>query len=121
MVSMSFDTEKFFTSTILGFVVIQVLSWLLHEYVGETFPLIKGGWIIILILLVVFIVTLFVMGRKVGTLKREDYLFVGLVGAVIIIAFWALPKYVPQIFSSSGLEVGNTIKQTMNSIFNIGG
>lgn len=117
MVSMSFDTEKFFTSSILGFVVIQVLSWLLHEYVGETFPLIKGGWIIILILIVVFIVTLFVMSKKIGQLKKEDYIFVGLVGAVIILSFVFLPKYFPQIFSSAGQEIG----RELGSIIGVGG
>ena len=114
-----FDTEKFFTSLLLGFVAIQIISWLLYEYMD--IPILKGGWIILLMLVIIFMTTLFVMGRRIGTLKKEDYAFVGLIAAVIILAFIFLPDFFPQIFTIHSMEVREIIKQTMISIFKLGG
>jgi len=57
------------------------------------------------------------MGRKIGNLKKEDYLFVGLVASIIVLAFVFLPKYFPQIFSSAGQEIG----RELGSIIGVGG
>lgn len=113
------DTGKMFRAVLIGFITLQVLSWILDQ-VG-LYPLIKGGPMILLFLVVILFSTLFVLGRKIGDLSiKKDLLFVLIVFGAIGALFVYLPQYIPQIFSASGLEVKEILKEISGIIIRSG-
>ncbi len=102
-----FDGVKYFKAIVLSFIAVQIVSFILH--IGLQIPLLKGGWILILFLIAIFIVVLFVMGKKIGQLRKPDWIFFGLVVLIIILAFFFLPKIIPQIFSTYSLEYSDKL------------
>jgi len=102
-----FDGTKWFQAILFSFIAVQILSFILH--VAFDFPLLKGGWILLLFLLTIFIVVLFVTGRKLGQLKKQDWIFFGLVVLILIVSFFILPKIIPQIFSTQSLELRDSL------------
>lgn len=113
-----FNTQKFFTALLVSFIAIQIGSWLLSEFMG--YPLLKGGPMLLLFLVVIGLVSLFVLGRKLGDLSmKRDGLFTLLVFGAIIVAFLFLPKYIPQIFSASSMEFGDYLKRIISAIMEL--
>ena len=101
---------------IAGFFLIQILSLLISE-VFPSVPILKGGNAILIILLAVGVITLFVVSFKVDVLKKKETLiFVVIIFGMLVLAYWKLPEFFPQLFSISP-EISNTIKQTIGSIF----
>ncbi len=109
---------KFLQVVLIAFAIIQGLSWVLSEL--DIFPIIKGGWFLLLMLVVIGLTTLFTLGRGITQLElKRNLLFILLIFGIIIASFIFLPKYLPQIFSTSGIEFGATIKQTMISVIKL--
>ena len=101
---------------IAGFFLVQILSLLISE-VFPSVPLLKGGNVILVILLAVAIITLFVISFKVDELKKKETLIILIIiFGMVALAYWKLPEYFPNLFSINP-EVSNTIKQTIGSIF----
>jgi len=113
------NTTKFFSAVLISFIIIQAVSFLLAEL--DIMPLIKMGWVLFLFLIIIGITSIFILGKKIGTLNlKQDGPFILLVFGLIIILFVFLPDIVPQIFSSKSLEISETIKETLNTIIPMG-
>jgi len=111
---------KFFQALLLGFLAVQIISWVASEYL-EDVPMLKGGPMLLVFLVIIAITSLFVLGRRLGQLDlKKDLLFILLVFGGIVAAFIYLPQVVPQIFSIRGLEIGEYMKQTISTIVNLG-
>jgi len=114
----NFDTQKFFLAVLFSFVAIQTILWLLSEL--DIFPLIKLGWVLLLSLAVVGIVSLLTLGKSLGQLDfKRDMPFIFIVFGGIIVAFIFLPKYIPQIFSMKAIELGELIEETIQAIMKL--
>ena len=111
-----FDVNKFFISLLLIFIVIQVGSWILAEYDIIDIKVLKGGWILFLFLAVTAIITIYIIGKRIGTLTKQDIFFVIVVFLAIVGLFYYIPKYIPQIFSTQSLQISEIIKNTIHSV-----
>jgi len=111
-----FNVNKFFIALLLIFVTIQVGSWILAEYDIIDIKVLKGGWILFLFLAVTAIISIYITGRRIGTLTKQDIFFVVVVFLAIVGLFYYLPTIIPQIFSSQALEMSETIKNTIHSV-----
>lgn len=114
-----FDINKFFIALLLIFITIQAGSWFLSQYTDM--EMIKAGWILFLFLAVSAIISTFTIGKKFGALKKEDVFFIIFEFLVIVGLFYALPEYIPQIFSSTSLQISETIKESVGAIIKITG
>ncbi len=115
-----FNMGKFFQALLLGFLAVQLTSWIISSFLPDI-EILKGGPMLLLFLVIIGIISLFVLGRRLGqlTLKR-DLLFILLVFGAIITLFIFLPQVVPQIFSVGGIEFGEYIEQTISTIVGMG-
>jgi len=122
--AIKFDTTKFFQISLIAFIVIEALTWLLSQFdIGVTF--LKGGWIIFMFLLVILLVTLWQFGTNLTSLKIKDFIFMILVLGVLVILYILLPQIIPQIFSViPGNEIGYQLRdfftKTLGSILKVG-
>ena len=113
-----FNTTKFFIVLLLSFITIQIISYLLSEIMD--YPMLKMGWVLLIFLVVIGIVSLFVLGKRLGQLElKKDGLFILLIFGMIILAFIYLPEIIPQIFSAQSLEVGEYFKKIINVIMKL--
>ncbi len=110
---------KFLQVVLIAFAVIQGISFLLSEL--DIFPIIKGGWFLLLMLAVIGLTTLFSLGRNITTLElKKNLLFIILVLGAIIASFIFLPDYLPQIFSASSLEIKDFLREVIGTIAKVG-
>jgi len=113
------NASKFFQVVLIAFVVIQGISWLLSEL--DIFPIIKGGWFLLLLLVIVGLTTLFSLGRSITQLEiKKNLLFIILIFGAIIVAFIFLPDYLPQIFSIQSLEIREFLQEVIGTIGKMG-
>ena len=116
---LNIDTTKLFIASLLSFAIIQVMLWILSEL--DIIPLIQIGWVFLLAVAIVGIVSLFVLGKKIGTLDlKRDGPFILVIFVSIIALFIWLPNLVPQIFSSTALEMGDYFKELVATISRLG-
>lgn len=109
---------KFLQVVLIAFAVIQGISWLLSEL--NIFPIIKGGWFLLLMLAVIGLTTLFSLGRNITTLElKKNLLFIILVLGAIGASFIFLPDIIPQIFSASGLEFQKVLEEVLTTIMKL--
>lgn len=113
------DVKKFFQIVLVGFLAVQIVSWIISSI--SDIPIIKGGPMLFLFLIVILIVTLFSIGRDLKTfeMKRDGLLLLLVFGAVILL-FLVLPSIVPEIFSTSGMEFRNFLRENIGTIIQIG-
>lgn len=96
--------------------LIQIIS-LLVSAVFPAIDVVKGGNMVLMMLLAVGVMTLFVVGTNVERLqKKESLVFVIIVLGLIALAYWKLPTLLPQIFSIEP-EISQAIKNSVGSIF----
>ena len=109
------DPTKLFQVVLIAFVVIQGISFVLSEL--DVFPIIKGGWFLLLILTLITLTTLFTLGKNITQLEiKKNLVFIVLVFGLIILAFVYLPTYLPQIFSSASIDIGETVRESSGTI-----
>ena len=108
------DATKFFITLLVGFIAIQAGSWILSQYTD--IALLKAGWVLFLFLAVAAIVSIFMLGAKLGSLRKEDYVFIVIQFLAIIGLFIFLPNFIPEIFSSYSLELSEIINEAAGSI-----
>lgn len=109
------DVKKIFLVLLLSFLAIQLVSWALSEFAG--YQIIKGGTMLLLFLVVIFLTTLFSLGRNINQLTwKKDGLFILIVFGLIITAFVALPKYLPMFFSSSSMQFKTSLEEIIQAI-----
>ena len=109
-----FSPMNYFASIITSFIVVQGVIFLLSQYTD--FQFIKLGWILFLFLTVSIIVSIFSVSLKIGDLKKEDYIFLGIQLLSIVAAFLFLPKFIPEIFSSYSIGISDTLREVTGSI-----
>lgn len=111
-----FNAGKIFQALLFGFLAVQLISWIASEYF-EDIPILKGGPMLLLFLVIIGITSLFILGRRLGQLDlKKDLLFILLIFGGIVVAFIFLPQVIPQIFSTRGLEMGELLKEIMTAI-----
>ncbi len=121
LIKSKFEVKKFFIALLLGFLAVQLVSWIASEYFPEV-QILKGGLMLLIFLVVIGITSLFVLGKKLGQLDlKKDLLFILLVFGVIIVLFLFLPDIIPQIFSKSGLEIREFLRGTIGTVMQLGG
>lgn len=105
--------------TIGAFIAVQIISLLLSA-IFPSLGVIKGGPALLYLLLGVGIMTLFLIGTNIESLKaKETLIFVIIVFSLLGLAYWKLPSVFPQIFSISP-EVSDAIRNTIGQIFSGG-
>jgi hypothetical protein len=109
------DASTFFIALLVTFVAVQGGIWIISQYVPD-FEFIKMGWILFLFLAVSAIVSIFMLGKNLGTLRRDDYIFIGIQFLAIVGLFIFLPKYIPEIFSTYSIEVSDSIRQAFGVV-----
>ena len=83
-------------------------------------PILKGGPMLLLFLVVIGIVSLLVLGKRLGQLDlKRDLPFIILVFAAVILLFIFLPTIVPQIFSVEGAQFGEFMKDVISAIMKL--
>ncbi len=92
------DVNKLFITLLIIFVALQAGSYIYSEFVDST-PL-KLGWTFLLVLVVVAIISLYTLGKRIGSLNTKDIIFIIIEAGAIIGLFYYLPDLIPQIFSS---------------------
>ncbi len=111
---------KFFQALLLGFLAVQIISWIISSFFPEI-EMFKGGPMLLLFLVIVGIISLFVLGRKLGQLNiKRDLLFIVLVFGAIIVLFIFLPDVIPQIFSASGVELKEFLRDNVATVIQLG-
>jgi len=115
------DTNKLFQAVILGFLLVEGLSWIVSSLV-PSISLIQGGWFLFLILFTVIITTLYTVGKNINQLElKHDGIFIALVFIAVALLFIILPEIVPQIFSTSGLEFRRFLIEKIGNVAGLGG
>ena len=110
-----FTLKNFMIALVGGFFVIQIVSLLISS-TFPTVPILKGGPAILLMLLAIFIITLFIIGFKVDELKKkENLLFIVIIFGLVALAYWKLPEFFPELFSIDPLY-SDVVKQTIGSV-----
>ena len=114
-----FGSQKFFQTVLVAFVAVQILSWLVSSV--SDIPILKGGFLLFLFMVVILFVTLYSIGENITTLDlRRDGLFIVLVFGTIGLLFILLPSIIPEIFSTNGMEIREVLRETIGQIVNIG-
>lgn len=103
---------------IAGFFAVQIVS-ILVSTLFPSIPLLQGGPIILIFLLGIAVMSLFILGIRYDELKKENLIFVLLIFGLLVAAYYALPKYLPGLFSISP-ETSEVIKNTIGNIVNGG-
>lgn len=114
------DIKKVFILSLLSFAIIEGLLYLAQAFGLAEF--VKGGFFITLMLLTVFLSTLFNLGVSVKELKLRDIITMGIVLVVVIILYFLLPYVVPQIYSiiPGSQQIRDNLVKTLSSVAGIG-
>jgi len=100
---------------VVGFFGIQIVSLLLTQVFG--IPILKGGQALLLLLVLVGIISLFVLAINLNDLKKKETLiFVVIIFGLLLLAFWKLEFYFPQLFSINP-EIARLLKLGVAQIF----
>lgn len=91
------NISNYFIGLVVTVVAVQIISWILSKY--SEVEILNLGWAILLLTAITGVVSLFIMGRKIGELQQTDIIFIILEIAGIVAIFNFLPQYVPEIFS----------------------
>lgn len=114
-----YDGERFFQTVLVGFVALQIISWLISSI--SDVPILKGGPMLFLFMVVILFITLFSIGKNINTVSlRKEGFFILLVYVTIFIMFIYLPNVIPQIFSVSGIEFKDFLRDMAGQIANMG-
>lgn len=110
--------KKYFQVVLIGFLAVQLVSWFISSVSDK--PILKGGPMLFLFLIVILLVTLYSLGKNITSLDmKKDGLFILLVFGSVTILFLILPKIIPQIFAASGIEFGESIKRLVTVIMEL--
>ena len=120
MIKSRFDPTKFFITLLVIFVAVQSSIWVASQYIPEV-EFIKMGWILMMMLSICAIISIFILGKKIGELRKEDLIFIFLEFGLIISAFIFLPQIIPEIFSTYSIQISELIKESVGSIISATG
>jgi magnesium-transporting ATPase (P-type) len=105
------EPQKLLAVSVISFVIVEALSWLLNK-ISPDIPFLKGGWILILFGIVILLTTLYNFGIEITNIKIQQVIFMILVMAILVLLYIFLPQIVPQIFSIiPGSEVSNGVRE----------
>ena len=114
--NLKINVNKLFQAVLIGFVAVQIVSWVISSFVSDI-PLLKGGPLLFLFLIIILFSTLYTLGQNINQLNiKRDGLFVLLVFGAVIALFIFLPNIIPQIFSTNVMEFGENIKRLVTTI-----
>ncbi len=114
------EPAKLFQYVLIGFVAVQAVSWILSTYF-PTAPLLRGGSVFYLFLLVIIISAIYSTGTNLKSINiKRDIPLLLLVMALVLLLYLFLPEIIPEIFSSSAMEFKELLRQNLGSIASIG-
>ena len=103
------DPKKIFQVAIIAFVIVEMISFILSQLGIMDF--IKGGFVIILFMLVILLTTLFGFGININQVKAKEIILMIVVLAILVLLFIFLPQAIPQLFSSiPGTEINYELR-----------
>ena len=114
---MKFPSFKSIGLAVIGaFFLVQSIS-LLVSSVFTSIPVFRGGYIILIMLLSVGIMSVFILAINIEELRNKNNLiFIIIVFGLLALAYWKLPDYFPQIFGIDP-SISAIIKNSIGSIF----
>ena len=118
------DPKKMFYIVVIAFVVVEALSFLASKLGLMDF--IKGGFILVLMGIVILLSVLFTFGINIMQVKAKEIILMILVLAILVLLYIFLPTIVPQIFSTVGIDQtsSNSLREffrvNIGSVLNIG-
>lgn len=112
--------KKFFIALLLSFVAIQLGSWIISSVIPDI-PLIKGGWVIFLFLIIITIITLYTLGKNIKDFNfKKEGIIVLAIFIILLLLFIFIPKMVPEIFSVGGEEIREFLRGTIGTVMEVG-
>ncbi|MFA6073989.1 MAG: hypothetical protein WC758_07780 [Candidatus Woesearchaeota archaeon] len=113
------EPKKVFELSIISFVILEALSFLLDKLGLMSF--IKAGWIIFMFLLVIILTMLFNLGINLSQIRTKEIVLSLIVLLLTISVYFFIPLVLPQIFSIiPGNEIRSQLVQTLGSVAGIG-
>lgn len=95
------DFENLAKATIYSFIIIFILSFLVSKLLGiAVFP-IGYGLLIVIVGVVISMVSTITLDRKI---EKEEIIFFLIVVGIMLGSFFLLKNYLPDLFSSIGLN-----------------
>ena len=70
---LGFSTKNYIQGVLVSFLVVQIISYILH--VALDIPLLKMGFLLLLMLVIVFIVSLYTIGINLENIKVNTIIF----------------------------------------------
>lgn len=114
------DIKKVFILSLISFAIIEGLLFLADSFGITSF--VKGGFFLLLMLLVIFLSTLFNLGTNVQSLKLRDIILMGIVLLVVVALYFLLPLAFKNLFSIiPGQEIRDQLVKSLNSVVSISG
>lgn len=107
------DPKKTFQIALISFIIVEGISWILSA-ISPDFPMLKGGFILILFGLIILLTTLFNFGINITQVKAKEIILMLLVLLILVLLYIFLPQIVPQIFS---IVPGNEINYELRDFF----
>lgn len=119
--SFKFPKLKDVAIGIIGsFFLIQIISLLLHSII-PTLGILRGGPIILIMALGVGLMSLFIVGTNIESLKsKENLIFILITFGIIGLLYWKLESVFPFLFSIDP-SISSAIKSSVGSIMGVGG
>ncbi len=113
------DADKFFIALLFSFVAIQLGSWILSSLIPKL-PLIKGGWVLFLFLIIITITTLYTLGKNIKDFNfRREGMVIFFIFIIVFLLFIFIPKMVPEIFSVLGTEIREFFRENVGTIIRL--
>lgn len=118
------DPKKMFYILVIAFVAVELISWVLSQF-DFGIPLLKGGFIIILLGLAILLTTLFTFGISIMQVRAKEIVLMVLTLAILVLLYVFLPQIVPQLFSAiPGNEINTQLRSfftsTLGSVLGVG-
>jgi hypothetical protein len=112
------DTKHLLQITLIAFAIIEGLSYLLSQL--GVIDFISGGFFLIIILVVIFLSTLFNLGTNISSLKTRDIALMIIVLVLVVALYFILPLAIPSVFSIfSSQEVRDNLVHSLASVAGI--
>lgn len=114
------DTKHLLQITLISFAIIEGLSYLASQL--GLIDFVKGGFFLILMLVVIFLSTLFNLGTNITSLKTRDIILMLVTLLIVVALYFLLPLVIPQIYSIiPGQQIRDQLFKIFGSVASLGG
>ncbi len=101
------DAKKLLQLSIVGLILLQVGSILVSKIIDVN--VIRLGWAILLLMLASALSLLVSTSFKVEHLRKEDFLYFGILVGLYVLIYIQLPSWFPEMFSFIKSGIFSTI------------